>query len=153
MPLSGLYMVSTSLTRFCDLSVGFMDDLSQRDKNSELYYFRPGNQPHEETGHLTLIESGTSVLSKFGVWGRSGTSKAGVHLISTKSDGRIKSYDTCSGGRSAPITVFLFCHNRPRSISTNSPSFGDFLGSFYSRNSGHQSMTAFCLHSCHVLSI
>ncbi|KAJ7499966.1 cytochrome P450 [Mycena latifolia] len=78
-----------------------------RDLN--FYYFRPGNQPHEETGHLTLIESGFSVLSKFGVWGGSGTSKAGAYLISTKSDGRIKSYDTCSGGRSMEtrrITLF-----------------------------------------------
>ncbi|KAJ7778673.1 hypothetical protein DFH07DRAFT_1033368 [Mycena maculata] len=89
----------------------------------------------------------TPVTSKFGVLGGNRTSKAGAYQVSTKSGSRITSYDTCSTGRRAPITVFLFRHDRRHSRSTNSLSFGDFLGSFFSYDPALQSWVKFNAHS------
>ncbi|KAJ7776986.1 hypothetical protein DFH07DRAFT_766671 [Mycena maculata] len=133
-----------SNTHNADLKAGFF----LKDSDREPHY--PG-AILTDTGHLLPIESRAPATSKFGVLGGNGTSKAGAYQVSTKSGSRIKSYDTCSTGRRAPITVFLFRHDRRHSRSTNSLSFGDFLGSFFSYNPALQSWVKFNAHSPAVL--
>ncbi|KAJ7762840.1 hypothetical protein DFH07DRAFT_939447, partial [Mycena maculata] len=90
-------------------------------------------------------------MSKFDVLGGNGTSKAGAYQISTKSGGRIKSYGATAEPAEELRSRFFLRHDRRQSISTNSLSFGDFLGSFYSHDSALLSGMEFGAHSTPVI--
>ncbi|KAJ7175025.1 hypothetical protein C8R43DRAFT_943296 [Mycena crocata] len=76
------------------------------------------NRPNGETGHLPPIESGRQFMSKFVVGGGNGISKDGDNSDSPP----------------------------PSSISAKSPSFWDFMGSFYSRHSEEQFLVEFSIY-------